>query len=117
MAGNTNEGQTTWVNTYFADSTHQMLGTVGEIHYIIGTWTEDKSATVAVNYHTPDTFYSTGSETVNPSQGFIPNEGICISLAVPTSTILGGVLAEECTGGQYMTGINSTTGGINCDTP
>ena len=90
---------------------------VGEHQLILAEWTDDKLEAVVDNYYTPNTFYSTGIETINPSLGFVPEQGITISLSIPTSTVRGGVLATVCDGGDFVTGINTTDGGLLCDTP
>ena len=69
------------------------------------------------NYYTPNTFYSVGIEVENPALGFVPPRAIEFSLIPPTSTVLGGILASNCGAGEYVNGINTTDGGLLCDTP
>lgn len=90
-------------------------GVVSEEHVIFDTWSIDKTETVFENYYNPDGFYSTGAEENNIAP--IPDRAVEFSLSVPTSTVLGGVLQSECAGGDFVTGINSTDGGLLCDTP
>lgn len=108
---------TTW---YIGDSSRVdrlYWGTMGELQYYNGHWDADKSMTVSENYFDPSSFYSVGAELQNPSISFVPNRAIEFSLNVPTSTILGGVLAGDCASGDFVTGINTTDGGLLCDTP
>ena len=68
---------------FTSHTTRGFYGTIGEMQWILSEWTDDKMLAVSINYWTPDTFYSVGSQTTQG--GFVAKQGITFSLDVPTS--------------------------------